>query len=169
MKASFELRKELRKLPELLIGEEEVLNLAGGEHAGKRGLLAVTNRRVIFLDEGLSRHSLDDYPYTQITSVESGTRRVRGHVVIYTAGKKASIKDVYPKERAVEIGDYIRPQIGRVTAAATQAPMPAARVASASPSADVYEQLEKLGQLRDGGVLTPEEFAAKKADLLTRL
>jgi hypothetical protein len=29
--------------------------------------------------------------------------------------------------------------------------------------------LEKLGQLRDSGILTPEEFANKKTELLNRL
>ncbi|MES2661465.1 MAG: SHOCT domain-containing protein [Verrucomicrobiota bacterium] len=36
-------------------------------------------------------------------------------------------------------------------------------------SSDVMSLLEKLGQLRDSGILTPEEFAAKKTDLLNRL
>jgi hypothetical protein len=36
-------------------------------------------------------------------------------------------------------------------------------------SLDVVSLLEKLGQLRDAGILTPEEFAAKKAELLARL
>lgn len=102
------------------------------------------------------RHNLADYPYTQITSVESGTRMVRGHVVIYTAGNKALIKDVYPKERAKEIAEYMRLQIGRVTAAAT----------STLTGSDVYDQLEMLGRLRASGVLTEEEFAAKKTSLL---
>jgi hypothetical protein len=35
--------------------------------------------------------------------------------------------------------------------------------------ADVLEQLRKLGELRDAGVLRPEEFEAKKAELLERL
>lgn len=36
-----------------------------------------------------------------------------------------------------------------------------------SPSPDeVYTQLERLGKLRDDGVLTEEEFAAEKAKLL---
>lgn len=34
---------------------------------------------------------------------------------------------------------------------------------------DPYEQLRKLAGLRDAGALTPEEFEAKKADILTRL
>lgn len=31
---------------------------------------------------------------------------------------------------------------------------------------EVYDQLTKLGQLRDQGILTPEEFDAKKKQLL---
>ena len=40
--------------------------------------------------------------------------------------------------------------------------------AEAAP-ADVLEQLRKLGELRDAGVLTDAEFAAKKAELLGRV
>lgn len=35
--------------------------------------------------------------------------------------------------------------------------------------ADALEQLQKLGDLRDKGIVTPEEFEAKKAELLKRL
>lgn len=34
---------------------------------------------------------------------------------------------------------------------------------------DIMAQLQQLGQLRDAGVLTEEEFASKKAELLSRL
>jgi Short C-terminal domain len=40
---------------------------------------------------------------------------------------------------------------------------------SAAPQADVLEQLRKLGELRDSGVISPEEFEAKKAELLKRV
>ena len=33
----------------------------------------------------------------------------------------------------------------------------------------VYEFIPKLGQLRDAGLLTQEEFESKKADLLSRM
>ena len=38
-----------------------------------------------------------------------------------------------------------------------------------SANTDIPEQLRKLGQLRDSGVLTEEEFEAKKKDLLNRM
>jgi hypothetical protein len=34
---------------------------------------------------------------------------------------------------------------------------------------DVYEQLRKLGELRDLGVVTPDEFGTKKRELLSRI
>ncbi len=40
---------------------------------------------------------------------------------------------------------------------------------SVAGSHDIVALLEKLGQLRDAGVLTADEFAAKKAELLSRL
>ena len=50
---------------------------------------------------------------------------------------------------------YLQPQ--QASAPPPQAPPPAA---------DPIEQLTKLGELRDKGVLTEEEFAAQKAQLL---
>jgi hypothetical protein len=51
--------------------------------------------------------------------------------------------------------------------------MPLAPAESAPSASSVPEQVmdlpERLGKLRDAEVVTPEEFGAKKADLLRRL
>jgi hypothetical protein len=58
------------------------------------------------------------------------------------------------------------------TQAAAPAPAPdaAAPVPAAAPEAalsdDVYDQLKKLGELREAGILTDEEFQAKKTQIL---
>jgi hypothetical protein len=55
------------------------------------------------------------------------------------------------------------------------APAPVAATADQAPTThvdntnEVANALERLGQLRDQGVITPEEFEAKKAELLSRL
>ncbi|MEU2614196.1 SHOCT domain-containing protein [Micromonospora sp. NPDC007271] len=51
------------------------------------------------------------------------------------------------------------------------APQPAPATPMPQPAAapDPIEQLRQLGQLRDAGILTEEEFAAKKAEILSRL
>ena len=47
---------------------------------------------------------------------------------------------------------------------------PPAPTAPAAPSGDaLIDQIRKLGELRDAGILTPEEFESKKADLLGRI
>ncbi len=40
---------------------------------------------------------------------------------------------------------------------------------TATEGADVIEQIRRLGELRDAGYLTAEEFNGKKAELLGRL
>jgi hypothetical protein len=58
----------------------------------------------------------------------------------------------------------------QAAAAAAQAAPPPAAPAPAPPAGgltdDVVQQLRSLGELRDAGVLTEEEFAAKKAKIL---
>ena len=64
--------------------------------------------------------------------------------------------------------------MGQIMAQNMQSAMPGAAVAHAAPapapsSDDVMAMLEKLGELKSKGILTDEEFNAKKADLLKRL
>ena len=51
------------------------------------------------------------------------------------------------------------------------AAQPSATPATTAPPAqtDAVAALESLGRLRDAGVITPEEFEAKKAELLGRI
>ena len=62
-------------------------------------------------------------------------------------------------------------QAAKAQAAAPQAPevAPAGAPAPAEQAAlsdDVYEQLKKLGELREAGILTDDEFQAKKSQIL---
>ena len=42
-------------------------------------------------------------------------------------------------------------------------------LSAAAPGDDIFAKLERLAGLRDKGILSEEEFAAKKAELLSRL
>jgi hypothetical protein len=87
---------------------------------------------------------------------------MHGTLKLFVSGNAAEIKDVYPKERAPEIGDYIRSRIH-------QKPATDASPAASSAANDPLAQLKQLGELRDAGILTPEEFESKKAELLSRM
>jgi hypothetical protein len=49
---------------------------------------------------------------------------------------------------------------------ATPSPEPAV---AAAPATDMFATLERLAELRHKGILSEEEFAAKKAELLRRI
>ncbi|WP_246098246.1 SHOCT domain-containing protein [Rhodococcus spelaei] len=51
----------------------------------------------------------------------------------------------------------------------TGSSQPSAPTLENASAGDPMEQLAKLGQLRDAGVLTDDEFAAKKVEILARM
>ena len=74
------------------------------------------------------------------------------------------------KYTAPELRTKLTPFISQLRVAQAQSPAPVE--AAAKPSgvdSDPVEQIRKLGELRDQGLLTPEEFEAKKTELLGRL
>jgi PH (Pleckstrin Homology) domain-containing protein/putative oligomerization/nucleic acid binding protein len=160
------VKKELRNLLDLLYEQELVVNLARGSYDGKQGLVVVTDRRVLFLSEGIGRHKLEDFPYDKVTSVQSEKGMVNGGLKIFASGNAAVIEAMYPKERAPEIGDYVRSRLHK-------APESVAPVAESVPpdavTNDPMEQIRKLGELRDAGLITPDEFEQKKRELLERI
>jgi hypothetical protein len=69
-----------------------------------------------------------------------------------------------------EFGEVVRTIAVGVNQAARRLALVGPDAAPPSPAPrDALDQLHKLGQLRDSGVLTEEEFAAQKAKLLAEL
>jgi hypothetical protein len=94
--------------------------------------------------------------------------------VVFVANGRGGVVDEFHLDEVVRV-------VGRLAvppplAAATARPIgagPAARPSSAPvaypPDPDALEQLRKLGELRNAGVLTDAEFEAKKAEPLGRI
>jgi hypothetical protein len=99
------------------------------------------------------------------TAVVAGTATaVAGGVAARQAAKNAPAPaEAAPPETAAAPAEVAPPET--VAALAEVAPPETA----AAPPTDPIEMLSKLGQLRDQGVLTEEEFAAQKAKILSRM
>jgi hypothetical protein len=156
-KVRFMVRKELKKLPSLLEDGENLENLAQGLYEGNEGIVAVTDRRLLFVEEGVMRSRLEDFPFDRISSIQSEKNMLAGKLTVFAAGNKAEVDRVMPKDRVDEIADLVRSRI-------SQSQNGAAPATSAAP--DPVEQLRKLSELKDAGILTEEEFSAQKAKLL---
>jgi hypothetical protein len=79
----------------------------------------------------------------------------------YYAGKKSQARSERESDQEYRLQE-LEAQQGQAAAA----PPPASSSAPAGPTPDTLEQLQKLGQLREQGVLTDEEFDIQKRRLL---
>ena len=104
----------------------------------------------------------------KVTIYDTGDHRIGG--VSQQQGGETSLSftsqhgTITTSSLPVVSGDPEAPQESRNFAAE-----PRSEKAASSPPSDITALLEKLGSLRDGGVLTEAEFAAKKKELLSRL
>lgn len=154
------VRKELKKLPGMLGESEQVLKLGQGRYEGKQGLVIATDHRVLFIDEGLVSSRREDFPYERISSVQQEKGMMFGALTVFASGNKAVIDQIAPKERAGELADLIRSRQGGKPAGA----------ANEGPSEDsALDKLKKLGELKDAGTISEEEFEQKKTKLMEEL
>lgn len=153
-----------------------------------------TDRRAFIFKRGFTAgatfgHKLASFAYENIVGIEVHTGALTGAVVIHVPGAASvstsywqnSKSDPHKAYNAIPIARPYGPaQDGAAQLRAAISEFASGKRASSShatspekpaiPGAsDPLEALRKLGELRDAGILTAEEFEAKKADLLSRL
>jgi len=159
-------KRDIKKLPEYLNGGETVLAMAGGMVASNNGLLVATDRRALFVSEGVIKHSFEDFPYDRITTVTSSRGMMWGKIVISTAGA-AHIVEQVPKGEAEAVAAIIRERVEGITRERYQAGTAPITPHTSAP-VSVAAELRELAELRDQGIRTPDEFNTQKANLLGR-
>jgi hypothetical protein len=80
------------------------------------------------------------------------------------AGTATAVSNRVSRRQADRWAQQEAPQQGGYSETPPQ--QAAAQQAAAQQAADPIQQLKELGELRDSGVLTEEEFAAQKAKIL---
>lgn len=146
----------------LMPGETLVGHLEGwigekmgqGERIRHNGQFILTNERVCFYRKDPFEEVFETIPLSKISSVE--TLSLMGYRVLrlHTAHDDLEFKTLEPKT----LFDEVLAQLERLR-----------NEASTAPAEFITDQIKKLGELRDGGLLTEDEFNAKKAELLARL
>jgi rubredoxin len=155
---------EIRELPNLLFEGENLEKLASGYYKNGYGIIAATNKRIIFIDKGmLYGLRVEDFPYDKITSIEYSTGLLRGEITIFASGNRAHITAVQ-KELVKDFSEHVRRRIVDKKSSSQTTPM-----ASAAPgtSQDFITQLERLAKLKESGILTEEEFNEQKKKILS--
>jgi hypothetical protein len=125
----------------------------------KRRLALFRGGRVEVLDTG--EHMISGFGQQQGSSDNITLTSQLGTVPL------ANLKRIEAAAKQVESGKA--PDFAGAGPAATPAAAPAASAGLGGESAALLNLLEKLGELRDKGLISEDEFAAKKAELLKRV
>ncbi len=152
--------REIKRLPEHLWEGETVERMTTGAYGNGNGLVVLTDRRLLFIQDGVMSKKSEDFPLDKVSSVQWGSGLMLGAITIFASGNKTEIKNVN-KDDGKEMVDLVRARLSAPKAA------PVAATGAAQP--DIIGQIKQLGELMAAGVLSQEEFEAKKAELLKRL
>jgi hypothetical protein len=172
-----QLHKEANKLlDENLAPGEPVLVIIRGE---RNSAIIGTDRRVFVFKKGFMSGSafarkLSTWDYRNITGVQVETGIMYGSAAIQAAGIQVGEISHDNAAKAPHAVPLMRDHFNQAKAggAALRQHIAAhqSAPAAAPPAApDAMDQLRKLSELRDAGILTDSEFEAKKAELLARM
>jgi len=129
-----------------------------GDKTQNNGVLIVTDKHVVFYRKGVFGEVLQTLPLRALTSVER--KSMMGHHVLELHASHDSLKfkafGAAVMQRLYDAIQSNRP--------AADSPPPAAQ-----PATDPTTMLYKLAELRDAGILSAEEYAAKKQEILSRM
>lgn len=150
--------KEIKALPDILWEDEKLEKLVQGFYENGNGILIATDKRLVFVDKGMIYGiRVEDFPYNKISSIQYQTGILGGKITIFASGNKAEIKRV-AKAQAKNFGDYVRARISKIQNNLNNT--------NQHTEDDMTIQLEKLATLKQKGILTEEEFNAKKKLIL---
>jgi hypothetical protein len=162
-------RNEIKHLLEYLEPEETVLEMASGEFTKRSGLLVLTDRRIIFLFHGIVNRRLEEFRLATVSAISSSGSLTQTSINLTVPGATATIHSI-PRKDGARMINSIRSALTGTLAPPSHPALPAATPAEATSSQpDVLGQLKQLAELRDAGIVSAEEFEAKKAELLGRL
>lgn len=149
---------EARALSDFVHLDERVVELAQGVYGSHQGMLVLTTQRLFFFDKGLLGAGVEEFDFSAIGSL-GFSKKLGGEAIdISISGRSAEIKQIAHGRGETFIAAFRRVR--------SEAAAPAQPVAAAP---DLADQIRKLSELHSAGILTTDEFNAKKTDLLSRM
>ncbi|BEV03328.1 PH domain-containing protein [Chryseobacterium gambrini] len=156
---------EIKELPYILDLDEKILAIIDAQFAKTTdaGILLVTPKRIISVSKAMfSPAKVNEFLNDNILEVSFVKNFVSPNIRIHTKEKTVEFESFFNKDYAEDFYHFISKIYNKE---ASKASSPEQNTVSES----VLEQLEKLGQMRENGILTEEEFTSQKKKLLEKL
>lgn len=174
--------KIVKIIKQYIFDDELLVYFAWGmDNITAKDFVVCTNKQILMLDREMlgATKNIKQFYYEDITSM-STDQKTNGlidfaltaafklcNITIYVSGAQEKIQTLftYEAERVVRIYQEYRRSIKMDERNARQVV-----VQQSTPvEDDVFAKLEKLNKLKEAGILTEEEFNAKKAELLAQM
>ena len=117
--------RELRRLARVLLPDERLSTLAQGRMEDATGLVAVTDRRIVFIgrqlviEERVLHAQRAEFPFSDLKKVVAEQRSLSGEVVFHVGRARVVIAGISPPERATEIAQIAKARIAAARNART--------------------------------------------------
>ncbi|OVE56689.1 PH domain-containing protein [Chryseobacterium mucoviscidosis] len=157
---------EIKELPYVLDSDEKILAIIDAQFAKTTdaGILLVTPKRIISVSKAMfSPAKVNEFLNEDILEVSFVKNFVSPNIRIHTKDKMFEFESFFNKDYAEDFYQFISKIYNREDV--SEASSAEQDVISES----VLKQLEKLGKLRENGILTEEEFTLQKKKLLEKL
>jgi hypothetical protein len=153
--------KEINELPSILEDGETVKRLVKGSYEQRNGILVATNKRLIFIHKGvLFGFGTEDFTYDRLTAIQYKLDSTFGTINILTSDDRMDIQRI-DKDQTIAFSKYVREKIARFGKTSSNTTSEKLNV-----SLTIADQIKKLADLRDAGLLTDEELLVHEQKIL---
>jgi|GEM_PF-1896430 len=163
-------KKSMQAIIDSLYPDEKIIFVTSCQHSKFPGIaaIAVTPKRVLFRYVSLTTgNGSIDIDLKNISSIDYnkpvGLSNARGELMIRSGGGNEKFDHLW-KDCGKTLSDLIKKAQHEINSAPIQVVMQ--QPVNTPPTNDPLAELEKLADLKTKGIVTEEEFAAKKKQLL---
>lgn len=157
-------RGEVKALPKILAEDELILAATDAQFINTvdAGVLLVTPKRMLSVSKSLfDAVKVAEYPNETIREISFIPNRVTPFITLHTENGEVKFECFRDREDAERFYNFVKKIYNQ-----PKQPQQSKEEKKQVPSETLYDQLEKLGKLRENGILTDEEFAEQKKKLL---
>lgn len=122
-----------------------------GKDTVRNGIIAVTNKRMVFFGKKLTGYDLEIFPFRNISSFATGKGLMGHNISFYATGNSVKIKWINSKnvnEFIVILKDKLENETNKDNTKDTKQ--------------DVFEKLKEIKELFNIGILSADEYEDKK-------
>ena len=147
------------KIEHTILGQYEI-KILGNENT-RKGVFIATSKRLVFFAKKLTGFDLEVFPYANISSIEMSKGFTGYSISFFSSGNKAKMKYIKEKnEGSVQrFIEYVKNNLEKKESTPE----------STNTAIGTTEQIKKLAELKEQGILTDEEFQSKKTELLSKI